>query len=242
MSTVTLIERHDWAPGLATFRLDASPAFEAGQFFNFGVDTPEGAVRRSYSAASAPGELLEFYVTAVPGGALTPSLFDLSVGSSLELDTKPQGFFTLKYVPRTRDAWLLATGTGLGPFISMLRGAELWEHFERVFLVHGVRERAHFAYSDELRQLETKRGNFRYLRCLSREAPAEGEAAGRIPAALTDGRLQALAGAELEPEHCHVLLCGNPQMIDDTHEALKPLGLVKHRVRKPGHISSEKYW
>lgn len=242
MSTVTLIERRDWAPGLATFRLDAAPQFEAGQFFNFGVKTSEGPIRRSYSAASAPGERLEFFVTAVPGGALTPSLFDLGVGSELDLDPKPQGFFTLRFMPQTRDAWLLATGTGLGPFISMLRGAALWEHFQRVFLVHGVRERAHLAYGDELRELETKRGNFRYLRCVSREAPGAGEVAGRIPAALADGQLQALAGAELEPEHCHVLLCGNPQMIDDTHEALKPLGLVKHRVRKPGHISSEKYW
>lgn len=242
MSTVTLTERRDWAPGLATFRLDAAPDFEAGQFFNFGVDTPEGPIRRSYSAASAPGEPLEFYVTAVPGGALTPSLFDLGVGSSLELDPKPQGFFTLKYMPQTRDAWLLATGTGLGPFISMLRGTALWQHFERVFLVHGVRERAHFAYAEELQQLAANRGNFRYLRAVSREAAATDEVAGRIPAALADGRIQALAGAELEPERCHVLLCGNPQMIDDTHEALKPLGLVKHRVRKPGHISSEKYW
>ncbi|MCA9634265.1 MAG: ferredoxin--NADP reductase [Myxococcales bacterium] len=242
MSTVTLIERHDWAPGLATFRLDATPQFAAGQFFNFGVDTPQGPIRRSYSAASAPGQALEFYVTEVSGGALTPSLFGLRPGDALELDPKPQGFFTLNYVPEARDAWLLATGTGLGPFISMLRDAELWGHFQRVFLVHGVRERAHFAYADELRELETKRGNFRYLRCVSREEPAPGEAAGRIPAALADGRLQALAGAELEPEHSHVLLCGNPRMIDDTHEALKPLGLIKHRVRKPGHISSEKYW
>ncbi|MEZ4372210.1 MAG: ferredoxin--NADP reductase [Polyangiaceae bacterium] len=242
MSSVTLVKRIDWAPGLSTFRLNRSAKFEPGQFFNFGVETPAGLVRRSYSAASAPGEPLEFLVTEVLGGALTPSLFEIAAGSPIDLNPHAQGFFTLKHVPTTRDGWLVATGTGLGPFISMLRSGQLWDHFERLFVVHGVRERAHFAYADELRELEAKHSNFRYLRCVSREPAAPGEISGRIPAALADGRIQALAGAELEPEHCHVLLCGNPQMIDDTHEALKPLGLVKHRVRKPGHISVEKYW
>lgn len=241
MTSTKLIARHDWAPGLSTLSIDAAPDFEAGQFFNLGLCDAPG-LRRSYSAASAPGRGLEFLVIEVPGGALTPGLLQLRIGDSLEVDLAPQGFFTLNYMPKTRDAWLLATGTGLGPFIAMLRDPKLWDHFQRVVLVHGVRQLTDLAYASELRALEQHRGErFKYLSCTSRDASAPG-LLGRIPAAISDGRLAAAAGAAFDPEHSHVLLCGNPQMIDDSQRALAELGLRKHRVRKPGHISFEKYW
>lgn len=241
MTTTTLVTRRDWAPGLATLGLDVAPDFDAGQFFNLGR-SGDSDLRRSYSAASAPGQPLEFLVIEVPGGALTPGLLGLKLGENLEVDLKPQGFFTLNYVPKARDAWLLATGTGLGPFISMLRAPKLWGHFERVVLVHGVRHAADLAYASELSELQRARAEqFKYLTCISRDESAPG-LHGRIPAAISDGRLAAAAGVEFEPEHSHVLLCGNPQMVDDSQRALAEFGLQKHRVRKPGHVSFEKYW
>ncbi|MBX3184674.1 MAG: ferredoxin--NADP reductase [Polyangiaceae bacterium] len=247
MSAVTLLERHDWAPGLATFRLSEAATFDAGQFFNLSLPTGDGEdgakARRSYSAASAPGAPLEFIITEVTDGGLTPGLFQLRPGDTLELDPKPQGFFTLRYVPQARDGWLLATGTGIGPFISLLRAGELWSHFSHVTLVHGVRERSHLAYAEELMALRTARPEqFDYVPCVSREEPPEGGLSGRIPSAITDGRLAARASRELHPDHSQVLLCGNPQMIDDARKALEGLGLRKHRARQPGHVSFEKYW
>src|SRR4030095_8633926 len=98
------------------------------------------------SLASVPGDPLEFFLVRVAGGALTPSLLSLDVGDTLFVDDKPRGFFTIEYVPRCRDGWLVSTGTGLAPFLSMLRSKRVWQRFERVVVVHGVRLNAHLAY------------------------------------------------------------------------------------------------
>src|SRR4051812_11946435 len=129
--------RRDWAPGLITLTVDAQiEPFTPGQFANLGLESGAELTRRSYSIASAPGAPLEFYLKEVPAGVLTPKLTRLEVGARVLVERKPQGFFTLAYVPPCRDLWLVATGTGLGPFIAMLRSPEVWQRFERVSVVH----------------------------------------------------------------------------------------------------------
>ncbi|HLV64498.1 MAG TPA: ferredoxin--NADP reductase [Polyangiaceae bacterium] len=239
-----VVARHHWAPGLMTLTLDAPvPPFEPGQFMNLGLELGGHVVRRSYSIASAPGATLEFLLTELAEGALTPALFRLEVGAPLLVDAKPQGFFTLRWVPPAGNLWMIATGTGLAPYISMLRAGEVLRRFERIVVVHGVREAAQLAYATELERLcATHPRRISYVRLLTREAPTAGMLAGRIPAAIRDGRLETTAGLELSPEQTHVLLCGNPAMIDDTMHALGERGLRRHRVRNPGHITTEKYW
>ncbi len=233
---------HEWSPGLVTVRVRADvETFVPGQFFQLGLDLNGDRVRRSYSAASAPGEPLEFYLTEVPGGVLTPSLFRLRQGQELWVERTPHGFFTLDYVPKTKRLWLVATGTGLGPYISMLRHARTWEHAEEVVLVHGVRTLSELAYREELEGL-TKSRPLRYVPLVSREAVTRGELPGRITTALERGTLEEAARARLSPEDSHVLLCGNPDMIAEMQTLLAARGLEKHRVRKPGHVTLEKYW
>lgn len=247
-----------WDEGLATLQLDAEvQPFEAGQFFQLGLDLGGERVRRSYSASSAPGEPLEFYLTNVPSGVLTPSLFGLRPGDRLWVESTPRGFFTLRYVPPVRCLWLVATGTGLGPFVSMLRAAGTWQHAERFVLVHGVRTAAQLAYRAELEQLSGHRP-FHYIPVVSRPGPpgdgppgdgptgdgggAPAELSGRVTTLLSEGALEGAAGMELRPEDQHVLLCGNPQMITDMMTLLEGRGLRRHRVRQPGHVTFEKYW
>jgi ferredoxin--NADP+ reductase len=225
-----------------TLTLAERGSFRPGQFMNLGLYLPSGFVSRSYSLASAPGEPVEVLLARVGEGALTPALFDLQPGASLVLDSKPQGFFSFDYVPPHRDLWLLATGTGLGPFLSMLRSGQAFERAERVILAHGTRGTAELAYRAELEALAHRRGgDFVYVPVLSRER-APDLLQGRLTDVLTSGALEARAGAQLDPERSHLMLCGNPAMIEDVSGQLLARGLRRHRQRTPGHITTEKYW
>jgi ferredoxin/flavodoxin---NADP+ reductase len=239
-----IIRRHDWAPGLMTLGLSAVPsAYVPGQFVNLGVERDGSRIKRSYSLASAVGEPSEFYLTEVIGGGLTPQLFRLQAGDRLWIDDRALGFFTLDYVPPARHLWLLATGTGLGPFMAMLRSPTIWERFERIVLVHGVRKVEHLGYAPELaRLLSARAGQFAYIPVVSRDPAPPGALQGRLPALIASGQLERLVGLALESETAHVLLCGNPGMIADVQALLEGRGMHKHRPRKPGHISFESYW
>lgn len=225
-----------------TLRLAARAAFRPGQFMNLGLQLPGGFVSRSYSLASAPGQPLEVLLARVGEGALTPALFELREGSTLVLDPKPQGFFTFDYVPPHRLLWLVATGTGLGPFLSMLRSGQAFERAERVILVHGTRGPLELAHRQELEALVGERGGaFSYVPVLSRE-PEAGALSGRVTQVLQSGELERRADAQISPETAHFMLCGNPAMIDDVITLLGDRGLKRHRQRTPGHITTEKYW
>jgi len=235
--------RRDWAPGLITLTVDAAiEPFNAGQFVNLGLELDGQFVRRSYSIASVPGAPLEFYLKEVAAGALTPRLTRLEPGASVWVERKPQGFFTLAYVPPCRDLWFVATGTGLGPFLAMLRGSEVWQRFERISVVHGARSALHLAYADELEALGAQhRGRFSYTQLVS-GGSAGAALPGRVTSALADGTLETRVGWSLDPERSHLMLCGNPDMILEVTAVLAVRGLRKHRVRTPGHITAEKYW
>jgi ferredoxin--NADP+ reductase len=238
-----LVSRRDWAPGLSTLRVEAEvELFQPGQFLNLSLEGAADEDRRSYSIASPPGGPLEFLVTEVAGGKLTPRLLGLRIGDELLVERKPQGFFTLRWVPSARDLWLVATGTGLGPFLSILKSEEVWQRFERVILVHGVRDQRHFAHREDLEALTRMHSGLSLLGVVSRETPPPGVLAGRVTSALTDGALERAAGLAIDPAHAHVMLCGNPQMIEDMISLLAARGMRKHRVRAPGHITVEKYW
>jgi ferredoxin/flavodoxin---NADP+ reductase len=242
LTETTVARRLDWAPGLMTLQLMAHADFRPGQFMNLGLHLPSGFVSRSYSLASAPGAPLEVLLARVGDGALTPALFELQPGAAVFLDAKPQGFFTFDYVPPHRELWLLATGTGLGPFLSMLRSGAAFERAERVVLVHGTRGAAELAHRTELEALVAERGGaFRYVPVLSRH-PEPELLQGRLTAALGSGDLERRAETPLSAESAHVMLCGNPAMIDDVIAQLAERGLKRHRQRSPGHITTEKYW
>lgn len=225
-----------------TLQLAVGAEFRPGQFMNLGLHLPTGFVSRSYSLASAPGAPIEVLLARVGEGALTPALFELQPGAPVFLDPKPQGFFTFDYVPPHRELWLLATGTGLGPFLSMLRSGAAFERATRVVLVHGTRGPAELAHRAELEALVgARRGEFRYVPVLSRQ-PEPDLLQGRLTAALQSGELERRAETPLVAESAHVMLCGNPAMIDEVIAQLAERGLRRHRQRVPGHITTEKYW
>lgn len=239
-----IVGRRDWAEGLMTLTVDAQvQPFKPGQFLNLGLQIGEEAVFRPYSMASAPGAPIEFFLSEVKEGDFSPALFRSKTGDIVLLDPKPNGFFTLDWVPAAEELWLMATGTGLGPFISMLREGELFQRFEHVVIVHGVRSARGLAYSEEIESLaEANPGRLTRVPVVSRDVAAHCAISGRITSALREGRLEQAAGRALRPERSQVMLCGNPAMVEEMLELLAGRGLGRHRSRKPGHVTVEKYW
>lgn len=231
------------APGLSTLVLDGRlEPFRAGQFVNLALDLGGERVARSYSLASPPGAPPELLLVRV--GRFTQALFDLPVGAGLLLCPRAAGHFTLENVRSAPLLWLLATGTGLAPYLSMLRTEEPWARFERVVLVHAVRERSHLVRQEELQALGRAHGDrLTWVPVVSREDELPPDhLRGRIPALIASGALEARAGAGLDPAGSQVLLCGNPGMIEETRQVLEGRGLRRNRRREPGQITAEAYW
>jgi ferredoxin--NADP+ reductase len=239
-----VIENRHWTPALFSLRV-AGPSleFEAGQFVRIALDLGGERVARPFSFVNAPGGLpLEFYGIVVPGGPLSPRLAMLQPGDSLWIASNPSGFLVLSEVPDAEALWLVSTGTGIAPFLSILRTETPWRRYGKVVLVHAVRHAQELVYRDFLGDVAKARAErFRYVTFVSREN-APGSLAGRIPAAIADGRLEAAAGCPIEPGRSQVMLCGNPDMVKDATAALAGKGLRKHRRRAPGHVSAEKFW
>ena len=243
-----VIENRHWSGTLFSLRTDGPRlAFEAGQFVRIALDVREGdaasRVARPFSFVNPPEDpLLEFYGVIVPQGPLSPHLAQLKAGDTLYVAPNPAGFLVLSEVPDAATLWLVSTGTGIAPFLSILRSATPWQRFRNVVLVHAVRYAKELVYRDIIEALLDKRKSaFRYVTFVSRET-APGSLAGRIPAAVLDGRLEAAAGLQLAAETSQVLLCGNPAMLKDTASALAERGMRKHRRRSPGHVTVESFW
>jgi ferredoxin--NADP+ reductase len=237
-----------WTDNLFSLRVHAPEVtFTAGQFAKLALPAPPGSkepmLGRPYSFVNPPGAPAhEFYFVVVPEGPLSPRLAALVPGDRLWLLARASGFFTIDEVPPAPSLWCLATGTGLGPFLSMLRTPAPWQKFPRVVLVHAVRYARELVYAEEIAGIARAHLDaFRFVPVVSRE---EHSAAlrGRIPALLADGQIEARAGLVLGPDTAHAMLCGNPQMVDDTQALLGDRGMRRHRRREPGHITVETYW
>lgn len=246
-----LLEVQTLTPNLFTLRTSRDPGFRftAGQFARLGVRKPSGCiVWRAYSMVSAPhDEFLDFFSIVVPDGEFTSELSRLEVGDELLVDKQAFGFLTLDRFLDGRDLWLLATGTGIAPFLSILQDFEAWQRFERIILVYSVREARELAYQQliaELPQrdyLEGLGSKLLYLPVVTREQ-IPGALHGRITTLIENGELERAADLQLTSEHSRIMLCGNPQMIEDTRAVLKARDLNLAMTRRPGQVAVENYW
>ena len=260
-------QRIEVAPGLIVLRVVPDgwelPPFEPGQFAVLALPgsaprypmsdpeevqrKPEVLIRRSYSIASSSvaTEYLEFYITLVRSGALTPRLFALQTGDRLWMARKGSGLFTLDQVPADRDVALIATGTGLAPYMSMLR-TYLTAGTERRFAVlHGARHSWDLGYRSELSTLRRVCPSFTYLPIVSRPAEELVEwrgAQGHVQDLWDHGELAAAWGFRPTPETTHVFLCGNPAMIESMSEQLAVEGFREHSKKHSGEVHVERYW
>ena len=243
--TAKVLENRQWNDCLHSLRIDIElPPFLAGQFTRLALNIGGEQIARPYSICSAPGDpVAEFYFNVVDQGPLSPRLAALRPGDSIEVATPANGFLTIEELPNTCDLWMIATGTGLGPFLSILKTEKVWQQFHRLILVHGVRTADELSYSEFIEPLAQRNPEkFQFIPFLSRESAPVIGLDGRIPAAIADGRLEQIADTSFSARESQVMLCGNLGMIQDATEALKDKGLTKNLRRQPGQITSEKYF
>lgn len=242
--TGRVVENKRWNGPLFSLRVAAEiEPFRAGQFSKLGLSIGGEVVGRPYSLVNPPEEKpLDFYIVEVADGPLSPRLAALREGEEVLVAPHATGALTLEEIPEARHLWMIATGTGLGPFLSIVRTDVPWQRFERVVLVHGVRRQAELNYRDTLEGVAASHPQqFTFIPFVSRE-PSGFALPGRIPAALADGRLERRAGIAIDAARSQVMLCGNPQMTEDTLNTLIARGLKKSHRREPGQVSLENYW
>lgn len=233
LSSQRVLSVHHWNDNLFSFRTtrDASLRFINGQFVMLGLEQEGRPLTRAYSIASANhDDFLEFFSIKVTNGPLTSKLQHLSVGDAIVVSRKPTGTLVLRDLKPGKNLYLLATGTGLAPFISLIQDPESYERFDKVILVHGVRTVNELAYRDFIAEELPKHEYFAdlvqdkliYYPTVTRE-PFQNQ--GRITHLIENGKLFSDIGLPtLNPANDRVMICGSPAMIKDCCTLLNERG------------------
>lgn len=239
-----VVSTKHWTDNLFSLKIAANiNSSIAGQYTWLGIDLDGERVSQPYSLLSAPGEQpLEFFFYTYEEGDLSGQLSRMQPDDTIWIGQQPEGTLTLENVPTTDLLCLMATGTGVAPFIAMLQTDEPWQRFNHVALVYAVRESADFCYQELFESLQRRfPDRFSLVPFISREQ-VSGTIHGRIPASLRNGELETHLGQSLSPANTHVMLCGNPGMVQDAISTLTERGFTPNTPDQPGQLSYESYW
>jgi ferredoxin--NADP+ reductase len=241
---------HHWTDRLFSFTTtrDQALRFSNGHFTMIGLRGDNGKpLLRAYSIASANyEEHLEFLSIKVPDGPLTSKLQHIQVGDTIVVGRKPTGTLLIDYLTPAKRLYLIGTGTGLAPFMSIIRDPETYERFEQVVLLHGVREVKELAYhyyiTQELPQNEflgeMVSNQLLYYPTVTREA---FEHQGRVTELLENGTISSDLGIpSLNPTEDRVMICGSPEMLRDLKALCEKLGFVEGNTSIPGQFVIER--
>lgn len=248
---VEVLSRRTWTPSMISFRL-ARPAdyrFTPGHYARLGLAEPGGdTLWRPFSMVSGDREdFLEFFVVLVPGGAFSRRLATVRAGDRMLVEKRSFGFLTLDQLATGDDLWMFASGTGLGPFLSILRDPATWRAFRHLIVVHSVRHAAELAYRDDIEAIRDSLAGagtgtrLHYVPVVTRD-PEAAALHARIPQLITDGRLEKAVGVPFEVGHSRAMVCGNPDLARDMRSLLKARGFEVSRRGAPGQMAFEKYW
>ncbi|NNC22609.1 ferredoxin--NADP reductase [Salinisphaera sp. USBA-960] len=250
LNTERVLSVRHWNDSLFSFTTtrDRALRFENGQFVMIGLPGETKPVMRAYSIVSANHEdHLEFFSIKVSDGPLTSRLQHLAEGDDILVGRKPTGTLIISDVHPGRNLYLLATGTGLAPFLSIVRDPDTYERFERVIVVHGVRYTEDLAYADLLQHElpnDEMFGEFAaeqlyYYPTVSRETFRNQ---GRLTTLMDNGQLQSDLGLEgLDPARDRAMICGSPAMLDDTSALLDGRGFqISPHIGAPGDYVIER--
>jgi len=245
----TVLSVHHWTDRLFTFKTtrDQARRFSNGHFTMIGLKVDGKPLLRAYSIVSANyEEHLEFLSIKVPDGPLTSRLQYIRVGDAILVGRKPTGTLLTDYLLPGKRLYLLSTGTGLAPFMSIVRDPESYEKFEQIILVHGVRQVDELAYHDLLVQHlpnheflgELVSSKLRYYPTVTRESYRN---MGRITELIEGGKLfDDLGTPPLDPEHDRIMLCGSPSMLRDLKQMLEQRGFDEGNTSTPGDFVIER--
>jgi len=206
---------------------------------------PERMIRRAYSIASESraDEYLEFYLTVVMSGDLTPRLFNLKIRDRLYVGPKAVGVFTLAKAPG-KHILMIGTGTGLAPYMSMLRSELVCNGPRQFVIVHGARYSWDLGYRTELTGLARHCNNFHYMPVITRpqEDPTWKGRSGYLQNLIASGAVEEETGLSLTPDNFDIFLCGNPGMIETVIGWAEGRGFVRDKGHDIGTLHTEEYW
>ena len=240
---------HHWTDKLFTFTTtrDASLRFSNGHFTMIGLKVNGKPLLRAYSIVSANyEEHLEFLSIKVADGPLTSRLQHIQVGDSIIVGRKPTGTLLIDYLLPGKRLYLLSTGTGLAPFMSIIRDPATYEAFEQVVLVHGVRQADELAYHDLVTEHlpqheflgEMVQKQLLYYPTVTRESYRN---MGRVTHLMESGKMfEDLKLPQLDPASDRVMICGSPHMLKDLKAMLEHRGFKEGNTSKPGDIVIER--
>lgn len=240
-----------WTPQLLSFRTTRDPGFTfvPGRYARLGLPAPGGeTVWRPFSMVSAAGDdFLEFLVVLIDGGEFSRRVAALTVGDTVLMEKPSFGFLTLSELAPGDALWMFASGSGIGPFMSILRDQAPWRNYKHLVLVHSVRVTADLAYRQDIvamREAHAVVGigaDLHYFPVVTREQ-IPGMPSARIPQLLDEGVLEAAAGIPLESANSRAMVCGNPELAKEMRSLLKARGFATSRRGAPGQMAFEKYW
>lgn len=232
-----------WNERLTSLQFEAPlEGFESGQFVRVGLEIDNEIIARPYSLVNTPDDsILEIYFNIVPEGPLSPKLFELEAGDDILVAERAAGFLTVSEIPTSKNLWMMATGTAIGPFLSILKGDDVWRKFGQITLCYSVRTQQELAYLDNINQIaEQHAEQFSFIPLITRE-DADNALRERIPQSIANGNLESRAGTPISANDSHVMICGSTEMITEVSAILDSRGMRKHRRREAGHYTSEKY-
>jgi len=249
-ATERVLSVHHWNDSLFSFKTTRDPGlrFENGQFVMIGLQVEGRPLVRAYSIASPNyEEHLEFFSIKVPNGPLTSRLQHLKVGDELLVSRKPTGTLVIHDLKPAKNLYFLSTGTGLAPFMSLIQDVEVYDRFEKIVLIHGVRYVSELAYTDFIEKElpnneffgEEIRNKLIYYPTVTRE-PFRNQ--GRLTDLINSGKLFDDIGLPpLNPSDDRAMICGSPQMLADTAALLDARGfVVSPRIGEPGDYVIER--
>ncbi|MBR9911865.1 MAG: ferredoxin--NADP reductase [Gammaproteobacteria bacterium] len=240
---------HHWNDNLFSFKTTRAPdlRFESGHFVMMGLEVEGKPLMRAYSIASANYEPeLEFFSIKVANGPLTSRLQNIAVGDEVLVSTKPTGTLVADHLLAGRHLYLISTGTGLAPFMSIIRDPSVYERFDKIILTHGVRSVSELAYQDViLKDLpqheylgELVQEQLIYYPTVTRE-PYHNQ--GRLTDSMKSGQLnRAINLPDICPENDRFMICGSPSMLKDTCHWLDGEGFIESRHGHQGHYVVER--
>ena len=249
LSTQSVTQVRHWNESLFSFRTtrDRSLRFENGHFVMLGMEVQGKPLLRAYSIASPNyDEELEFFSIKVPDGPLTSRLQNIREGDQLFVSSKPTGTLVVDHLLEGRNLYLISTGTGLAPFISIIQDPHVYEKFDRIILTHGVRYASELAYQDLITRAlpdneffgEEVREKLIYYPTVTRESFYNE---GRLTDLMSTGKLFADIGlSRAEPEHDRFMICGSPSMLKDTCRILDNWGFEESRQGIKAHYVIER--
>ena len=243
-----VISIHHWTDKTFSFKTtrDISFRFKNGEFAMIGLEIDGKPLLRAYSVVSPNHEShLEFLSIKVPNGPLTSKLQHIKINDQILINSKPTGTLVCDYLLPGRNLYLLSTGTGLAPFMSIIRDPETYEKFNKVVLTHTVRTIQELAYKDVLNELnndevysEVTNGNFIYFNTVTRE---EWERKGRITEWIENGKLWNAVGLEkFDPENDRVMICGSEEMTYQLKSIFEKMGCKEGSTKVQGAFVIEK--